>query len=79
MSQENLEIVRAAFDAYNRGDLDVVLSYAAPDFELDWSRGIGPQRGVYKLDRRGGSLTTSATPSSRSASSRKSSSRSMTT
>ncbi len=32
-------------------DLDAVLSYAARDFELDWSRGIGPQRGVYKLDQ----------------------------
>ena len=28
-----------------------MLSYAAPDFELDWSRGVGPQRGVYKLDQ----------------------------
>ncbi len=51
MSQENVEVVRAAYDAYNRGDLDVVLSNAAPDFELDWSRGVGPQRGVYKLDQ----------------------------
>ena len=51
MSQENVEVVRAAYDAYNRGDLDAVLSYAAPDFELDWSRGVGPQRGIYKLDQ----------------------------
>ncbi len=51
MSQENVEVVRAAYDAYNRGDLDAVLSYAAPDFELDWSRGVGPQRGVYQLDQ----------------------------
>jgi ketosteroid isomerase-like protein len=63
MSRENVEIVRAAYDAYNRGDLEAVLSYAAPDFELDWSRGVGPQRGVYKLDQ-AGRLTTSATPSS---------------
>ena len=51
MSQENVEIVRAAYDDYNRGDLEAVLRNAAPDFELDWSRGIGPQRGVYKLDQ----------------------------
>jgi ketosteroid isomerase-like protein len=51
MSQENVEIVRAAYDAYNRGDLDAVLSYAAPHFELDWSRGVGPNAGVHKLDQ----------------------------
>ena len=42
MSQENVEIVRAAFDALNRGDMDAVLKDAAPDFELDWSRAVGP-------------------------------------
>jgi ketosteroid isomerase-like protein len=31
MSQENVEIVRAAYDAYNRGDLDAVLNYAATE------------------------------------------------
>jgi ketosteroid isomerase-like protein len=28
-----------------------VLSCATSDFEPDWSRGVGPQRGVYKLDQ----------------------------
>jgi ketosteroid isomerase-like protein len=51
MSQENVDIVRAAYDAYNRGDLDAALKLAAPDCELDWSRGVGPNRGVYKLDQ----------------------------
>ena len=51
MSQENVETVRAAYDAFNRGDLDAALKHAAPDCELDWSRGIGPNRGVYKLDQ----------------------------
>ena len=51
MSQENVEIVRAAYDAYNRGDLDAALEHAAPDVELDWSRGVGPNSGVYKLDQ----------------------------
>jgi ketosteroid isomerase-like protein len=44
MSQENVEIVRAAYDAYNRGDLDSTLKETAPEAELDWSRGVGPQR-----------------------------------
>ena len=51
MSQENVEIVRAALDAYNRGDLEAMLKHAAPDCELDWSRSIGPQRGVYRLEQ----------------------------
>ena len=51
MSQENVEIVRAALDAYNRGDLEAILKYAASDCELDWSRSIGPQRGVYAVDQ----------------------------
>ena len=51
MSEENVEIVRAAIDAYNRGDLETALSAAAPDGELDWSRSIGPQRGVYRIDQ----------------------------
>jgi len=50
MSRENVEIVRAAFDALNGADTDAVLKDAAPDFELDWSRAMGPQRGVFGRD-----------------------------
>ncbi|MFL5891606.1 MAG: nuclear transport factor 2 family protein [Solirubrobacterales bacterium] len=50
MSQENVEIVRAAYDAYNRRDLDAALKDAAPEFELDWTRAVGPQKGVYRAD-----------------------------
>jgi ketosteroid isomerase-like protein len=34
MSQENVEIVRAALDAWNRGDWDGVVKDATGDFEL---------------------------------------------
>src|SRR3954464_6875864 len=51
MSQENVEIIRATYDAYNRGDLDAALKDAAAEFELDWTRAVGPQRGVYRLDQ----------------------------
>src|SRR5688500_18324744 len=51
MSQENVEIVRAAFDAFNEGDLDGVLKDAAPRFEYDFSRSRGPARGIYRLDQ----------------------------
>jgi ketosteroid isomerase-like protein len=51
MSQENVEIVRAAIDAYNRGDLDAALKDAAPDYEIDMSRAVGIVRGVYSANQ----------------------------
>jgi ketosteroid isomerase-like protein len=51
MSQENVEIIRGAIDAYNRGDFDAVLKNAAPDFEFDLSRAVGPDIGIYRLDQ----------------------------
>ena len=53
MSQENVEIVRAAHDAFNRGDIDAAFEDFAPDFELDMSRAIGinVNRDVYDLDQ----------------------------
>jgi ketosteroid isomerase-like protein len=50
MSRENVEIVRAALDAINRGDLDAVLKATTPEFEFDFSRAVGPQRGVFGRD-----------------------------
>jgi ketosteroid isomerase-like protein len=49
MSQENVEIVRRAIDAYNRGDLDAAVKDMAPDYEIDMSRAVGVIRGVYGL------------------------------
>ena len=51
MSKENVEIVRAAIDGYNRRDWDAALKDAAPDFELDMSRAIGPLSGTYRLNQ----------------------------
>jgi ketosteroid isomerase-like protein len=51
MSQENVEIVRAAVDAWNRGDWDAVLKDAATSFEFDFSRSVGPGRGIYSVDQ----------------------------
>jgi ketosteroid isomerase-like protein len=51
MSQENVEIVRAAIAEFNRGDLDAALGYAAPDVEYDLSRAVGPVSGVYTLNQ----------------------------
>jgi ketosteroid isomerase-like protein len=51
MSQENVEIVRRSLEAGNRGDFEAVFKDAAPDFEYDLSRAVGPWRGVYGRDR----------------------------
>jgi ketosteroid isomerase-like protein len=51
MSQENLEIVKANIDAYNREDWDAFFKDLAPGFEMDFSRAVGPWRGVFGLDQ----------------------------
>jgi ketosteroid isomerase-like protein len=51
MSQENVELVRRATDAYNRRDVDGVLHHWAPDAVLDWSNSRGPEAGVYRGHR----------------------------
>jgi ketosteroid isomerase-like protein len=51
MSQENVEIITAAIDAWNREDWDAALKDLAPDAELDFSRAIGPRHGVYRRDQ----------------------------
>jgi ketosteroid isomerase-like protein len=51
MSQENVEVVKAAIDAYNREDWDALFKHMAPGFELDFSRAVGPVSGVLSLDQ----------------------------
>ena len=51
MSHENVEIVKASIDSYNREDLDAAFKDAAPGFEVDFSRALGPWRGVFGLDQ----------------------------
>jgi ketosteroid isomerase-like protein len=48
MSQENVEIVRRAIEAWTRRDLDGALQDLHPDAEVDWSESFGVQRGVYR-------------------------------
>jgi ketosteroid isomerase-like protein len=48
MSQENVEIVRQAMDAYSRRDLKTLRVLTAPDVELDWSASRGSLAGVYR-------------------------------
>ena len=48
MSQENVELVRRGFDAYNRRDLAGLLENWAPDAVVDWSRSRGFDAGVFR-------------------------------
>ena len=51
MSQENVEIIRARIDAWNREDWDAFFKDAAPGVEVDFSRSDGPLAGVFGLDQ----------------------------
>ena len=47
MSQENVEVVRRAIDAFNRRDLDAGSRYFDPQVKVDWSRSRGLEAGIY--------------------------------
>ena len=51
MSQENVEIVKAWYDAFNRDDWDAMVKDAAPGLVVDFSRSVGPFPGVFGLDQ----------------------------
>jgi uncharacterized protein len=47
MSQENVEIVRRAYEAFSRAGLDGLLEHFHPDAEYDITAAIGPYAGMY--------------------------------
>jgi ketosteroid isomerase-like protein len=48
MSQQNVEIVRTAYAAMSARDFDALTKVTDSDWVFDFSRAIGPQRGVYR-------------------------------
>jgi ketosteroid isomerase-like protein len=48
MSEENVEVVRSAYAAINERNFDALAALTAPDWVFDFSRSIGPQRGIYR-------------------------------
>lgn len=48
MSQEKVEVVKQALDAFNRRDIEALQALHAPDMELDWSASRGFVAGVYR-------------------------------
>ena len=53
MSQENVESVRRAHEALNRGDVDGALADVDPDVEADWSRSRSAEGGMIEEVIRG--------------------------
>jgi ketosteroid isomerase-like protein len=47
MSEENLEIVRRSYEAFNSRDLTLIGNVLHPDFELNLSSSMGLDRGNY--------------------------------
>ena len=63
MSQENVEIVRAAYEAWNSGDMDAVRELYDPDVVMRDRRRVGLSRGHSSAGRRScASGSTSARP-----------------
>jgi ketosteroid isomerase-like protein len=48
MSQENVELVRRVFDAFNRRERDTLRALHHPDIEVDWSASPGPESRIYR-------------------------------
>jgi ketosteroid isomerase-like protein len=55
MSQENVEMTRRAYEAFNRGDLDGMSVDAAPEFEYVATGAIPDAGGVYRGPEESGS------------------------
>jgi ketosteroid isomerase-like protein len=48
MSQENVDIVRASWDAWGRGDMDALFEFYDPDVEWDMTHSYIPDMGVFR-------------------------------
>ena len=47
-AEKRIERVREAIDAFNRRDTDALVALGVDDFEYDWTRSLGPNRGIYR-------------------------------
>ncbi len=48
MSQENVEIVRRIWEAWVRGDMETVVTFYAPEIEMDFSHFDWPEESLYR-------------------------------
>ena len=42
------QTIRRAYEAFNTNDAEALAKVVADDFVMDWSRSIGPEKGVYR-------------------------------
>jgi ketosteroid isomerase-like protein len=70
MSEENVEIVRASWEAWRRGDMDALFEFYDPEVEWDMTHSYVPDMGVFHGHEgcgssfvRGGRSSPSTTPS----------------
>ena len=47
MQDSPLRLARRLYELFNDRDIDALLELAAPQIEWDWSRSIGPDRGLH--------------------------------
>jgi ketosteroid isomerase-like protein len=47
-TEAHLEATRRALDAFNRRDVEAMIALAADEFEIDWTRSLGPMQGVFR-------------------------------
>lgn len=47
MAQDNVEIVRASWDAWSRGDMDALFEFYDPEVEWDMTHSYVPDMGVF--------------------------------
>jgi ketosteroid isomerase-like protein len=48
MSRENVEVVRRLYGALSRQDIEAALDECDDAMEHDWSRSVGPFKGIYR-------------------------------
>jgi ketosteroid isomerase-like protein len=48
VQQDNVQLVRRAFEALSRRDMEAFLEFTDPDVVTDWSRALGPERGTFE-------------------------------
>jgi ketosteroid isomerase-like protein len=48
MAQDNLEIVRASWEAWSRGDMDALFEFYDPEVEWDMTHSYVPDMGVFR-------------------------------
>jgi uncharacterized protein len=53
MNEANIELVRAAMDAFGRSDLQALRDLCHPDLEVDWSRRLIDPQVIHGLDEMG--------------------------